>query len=78
VYPPEIAREFDPELSDLIGYAQHRPNLGNVEGQSASVLLRRDGIDGLAAIDALRPDQTEALARYVAEQEAARAGLIGG
>jgi ectoine hydroxylase-related dioxygenase (phytanoyl-CoA dioxygenase family) len=78
VYPPEIARTFDPDLAALVGYAQHRPNLGNVEGQCPSVLLRRDGIDGLAAIDALRPDQTEALASYVAEQEAARSGLIGG
>ena len=78
VYPPEIARSFDPELAALAGYAQHRPNLGNVEGQCPSVLLGRDDIDGLPAIDALRADQAEALATYVAEQEAARAGLIGG
>jgi ectoine hydroxylase-related dioxygenase (phytanoyl-CoA dioxygenase family) len=82
VYPPEIARTFDPELAALVGYAQHRPNLGNVEGQCPSVVLKREGIDHLAAIDALRPDQAAALADYVAEQEAtaaaARAGLIGG
>ncbi|QDC37236.1 phytanoyl-CoA dioxygenase family protein [Sphingobium fuliginis] len=78
VYPPEIARSFGPELAALVGYAQHRPNLGNVEGQCPSILLGRDEIDGLAALDALRPDQAEALAVYVAEQEAARAGLIGG
>lgn len=78
VYPPKIARSFDPELAALVGYAQHRPNLGNVEGQCPSILLRNGGIDNLPAIDALQPDQVEALARYVAEQEAARAGLMGG
>lgn len=78
VYPPAIAKRFDPDLAALVGYAQHRPNLGNVEGQCPSVLLTRDDIDGLAAIDALRPDQSLALADYVAEQEAARSGLIGG
>ncbi|WP_296615386.1 phytanoyl-CoA dioxygenase family protein [Sphingomonas sp.] len=78
VYPPDIARTFDPELAALVGYAQHRPNLGNVEGQCPSRLLREGTIDGIAAIDALRPDQEEALARYVAEQHAAGAGLLGG
>lgn len=78
IYPPEIARTFDPELAALVGYAQHRPNLGNVEGQCPSILLRGEGIDNLPAIDALRPDQAAALADYVAEQVAARAGLIGG
>lgn len=78
VYPPDVARHFDPELAALVGYAQHRPNLGNVEGQCPSVLLARDDLDNLAAIDALTSDQAEALDRYVAEQEAARAGLMGG
>jgi hypothetical protein len=78
VYPPEIACRFDPELAALVGYVQHRPNLGNVEGQCPSVLLTGGRLDGLAAIDALRPEQAEAIAAYVAEQEAARAGLIGG
>lgn len=84
VYPPEIASHFDPELAALVGYAQHRPNLGNVEGQCPSVLLGDGGIgrppmiDGLAAIDALLPEQAEALAAHVAEAEAARAGLLGG
>ena len=74
VYPPEIARSFDPELAALVGYAQHRPNLGNVEGQCPSILLARDDFDNLPAIDALNPDQAEALRLYVAEQEAAGAG----
>jgi ectoine hydroxylase-related dioxygenase (phytanoyl-CoA dioxygenase family) len=74
VYPPEVARTFDPELAALIGYAQHRPNLGNVEGQCPSVLLRGVPLDGLAAIDALLPEQAEAIADHVATQEAARGG----
>src|SRR5688572_22566469 len=39
-YPPEIARTFDPELAALVGYRQHRPNLGNFEGRCPSLLLR--------------------------------------
>jgi hypothetical protein len=78
VYPPAIARTFSPELAALVGYAQHRPNLGNVEGQDPSVLLRDDVGDHRAATDALRDDQVWALRVYVAEQEAARAGLTGG
>lgn len=78
VYPPEIARAFNPELAALVGYSQHRPNLGNVEGQCPSILLGGAGLDNLPAIDALHPAQAEALERYVAEQEAARAGLMGG
>lgn len=78
VYPPEVARNFDPDLAALVGYAQHRPNLGNVEGQCPSILLGRASLDDLAAVDALRPDQAEALERYVADQGAARAGLTGG
>jgi len=78
VYPPDIARHFDPELAALAGYAQHLPNLGNVEGQCPSILLRDGNLDNLAAIDALRPDQAAALRDYVATQEAARAGLLDG
>lgn len=78
IYPPAVARQFDPELAALVGYVQHRPNLGNVEGQCPSVLLTNENVDNLAAIDALTPEQTQALDRYVAEQEAARAGLMGG
>jgi hypothetical protein len=78
VYPPEIARRFAPDLAALVGYAQHRPNLGNVEGQCPSTLLWGERGDHPAATDALRPDQAEALRDYVAEQEAARAGLSGG
>ncbi|MBX3563601.1 MAG: phytanoyl-CoA dioxygenase family protein [Sphingomonas sp.] len=73
-YPPEVARDFDPELAALAGYAIHRPNLGNFEGQSPAVLLGDDLPAHLAAVDALRSDQTAALGDYVAGQtgEAAR------
>ncbi|WP_150290014.1 phytanoyl-CoA dioxygenase family protein [Sphingobium estronivorans] len=66
VYPPHVARTFDPELAALVGYAQHRPNLGNYEGQCPSVLLRDEVPAQLAATDSLRPDQAEALAAFVA------------
>jgi ectoine hydroxylase-related dioxygenase (phytanoyl-CoA dioxygenase family) len=66
VYPPEIAKSFEPELAALVGYSQHRPNLGNVEGQCPSMLLKSDLLEHPAATDALRPDQAEALAGFVA------------
>ena len=68
-YPPEIARGFSPELAALVGYRQHRPNLGNYEGQCPSVLLQPDIPDRFAATDALRPDQESLLADYVREQD---------
>jgi ectoine hydroxylase-related dioxygenase (phytanoyl-CoA dioxygenase family) len=61
-YPPEVARFFPPRLAELVGYRQHRPNLGNFEGRCPSILFdpanpgRR-----LAAADALLPDQAEAV-----------------
>ena len=68
VYPPQVARRFSPELAALVGYSQHRPNLGNVEGQCPSVLLRDHVPDHLPAIDALRPDQAEAALLFVRSQ----------
>ncbi len=67
-YPPGIARTFSPELAALAGYAQHRPNLGNYEGQCPSVLLHDDLPPHIGAIDALRPDQEEAVARFAAAE----------
>jgi hypothetical protein len=67
-YPPEIARAFDPELAALVGYVQHRPNLGNYEGQCPSLLLRNERPERIGAVDALRPDQAELVARFVKEQ----------
>jgi ectoine hydroxylase-related dioxygenase (phytanoyl-CoA dioxygenase family) len=68
VYPPAIARRFSPELAALVGYAQHRPNLGNVEGQCPSILLQDDVPAYLPAIDALRPDQAEAVDLFLRAQ----------
>jgi len=66
IYPPAIAKEFPRELTELLGYGIHRPNLGNYEGQSPSVLL--DGgeePDVLQAQDALTPDQAEFVAQVM-------------
>jgi len=68
VYPPQVARTFRPELAALVGYTQHRPNLGNVEGQCPSILLADHVPEHLPAIDALRPDQAEAAALFVRSQ----------
>ena len=68
VYPPQVARHFSPELAALVGYAQHRPNLGNIEGQCPSILLRDHVPDHLPAIDALRADQAEAAELFVRAQ----------
>lgn len=68
VYPPQVARNFSPELAAMVGYAQHRPNLGNVEGQCPSILLGGNVPDHLPAIDALRPDQAEAAAQFIQSQ----------
>jgi ectoine hydroxylase-related dioxygenase (phytanoyl-CoA dioxygenase family) len=68
VYPPAVARHFSPELASMVGYAQHRPNLGNVEGQCPSILLGDHVRDHLPAIDALRPDQAEAAELFIRSQ----------
>lgn len=68
VYPPAVARAFSPELAALVGYAQHRPNLGNVEGQCPSILLGDHVPDHLPAVDALRPDQAKAAALFIRSQ----------
>lgn len=68
-YPPEVARTFPPELAALVGYRQHRPNLGNFEGQCPSVLFAQQPGTPLGAIDALRPDQREVAEAWRSEQE---------
>lgn len=72
VYPPSVARRFSKELSALIGYQLHRPNLGNYEGQCPSILLGDEVADYLPAIDELRADQIEPLAEFKARQRAGR------
>jgi ectoine hydroxylase-related dioxygenase (phytanoyl-CoA dioxygenase family) len=57
-YPPEVAKEFPSELSDLAGYRLHRPNLGTYEGRCPSLLLHGDSADQ-GAVDGLRPEQEE-------------------
>jgi ectoine hydroxylase-related dioxygenase (phytanoyl-CoA dioxygenase family) len=69
-YPPAVARTFSPELAELAGYVQHRPNLGNYEGQCPSILLRDDALETVRATDALRPDQEQAVRDYAERQRA--------
>ncbi len=71
-YPPDVARTFPPELANLVGYRQHRPNLGNYEGQCPSVVLREHGDRPLGAIDALRPDQVVLVDAFAEGQRVAR------
>ena len=72
-YPPDVARAFAPELAALVGYRQHRPNLGNFEGCCPSVLLHDPPPALLRPADALRPDQVEAVDEHAALEAAALA-----
>lgn len=67
-YPPAVARHFPPDLAALVGYRQHRPNLGNYEGQCPSVLLADRPAGPLAAMDALLPDQRAQVDAFRREQ----------
>jgi ectoine hydroxylase-related dioxygenase (phytanoyl-CoA dioxygenase family) len=72
-YPPEIAARFDPKIAALIGYRQHRPNLGNFEGRCPSILLGGNAQRRIAAADALRPEQAEAVDAHAAAERLAAA-----
>ena len=72
-YPPAVACNFDPELAQLVGYVQHRPNLGNFEGQCPSILLKGEVPPRIGAIDALRPDQEVMLDDFARSE--ARTGI---
>lgn len=63
-YPPDIAGRFPRGLVELAGYVQHRPNLGNYEGQCPSLLLEGNGAIHHGATDALRPEQAAAVAAF--------------
>ena len=63
-YPPHIAKNFEPDLAELAGYTQHRPNLGNYEGQCPSTLLHDIVPDFPRATDALRVDQQAAVREF--------------
>jgi hypothetical protein len=65
-YPPEIARDFPPELQALVGYRRNRPNLGSYDGQCPSVLLGDAPPDFLGTIDEFAPAHEQALAAYLA------------
>jgi ectoine hydroxylase-related dioxygenase (phytanoyl-CoA dioxygenase family) len=69
-YPPATARRFSAELAGLVGYRQHRPNLGNVDGQCPSRMLADDPCDHVAAVDALTPEQEAMVASHVAQERA--------
>lgn len=71
-YPPSVARQFTPELAELAGYVQHRPNLGNYEGQCPSILLRDEIPSHPRATDSLRPDQQLAVASFARERRDGR------
>jgi hypothetical protein len=62
-YPPDVARQFDPDLSDLIGYRIHRPNLGNYEGRCPSTMLRSPDAK-VGAVDALGDEQHALIEAY--------------
>lgn len=73
-YPPDVARHFAPDLASLVGYCQHRPNLGNVEGRCPSELLH-GGSGGAGACDELRPGQAELIEAWLRGDLAAIAEL---
>lgn len=68
-YPPALARGFSPGLAALVGYVQHRPNLGNFEGQCPSLLLKGSLPERIGAVDSLRPDQEDLVAEFVRNQD---------
>jgi ectoine hydroxylase-related dioxygenase (phytanoyl-CoA dioxygenase family) len=71
-YPPAVARSFAKDLAELVGYVQHRPNLGNYEGQCPSILLSGEVPDFIQAVDALRPDQEEAVREFALSRHTCR------
>ncbi len=72
VYPPEVAKTFPKELSELVGYAIHRPNLGNYEGQSPAILFEDKREEFLPASDALRPEHKAILEQMLRARDATR------
>ena len=70
-YPPEIAKNFSPELQELIGYNVHRPNLGWVHGHNPKDLLTDENKEHLGAEDFLTDEQTDLLIAYKEDQNKA-------
>jgi ectoine hydroxylase-related dioxygenase (phytanoyl-CoA dioxygenase family) len=75
-YPPNLAKAFPPDLAALVGYRQHRPNLGNFEGQCPSILLGDHADRPLGAQDALRPDQQQMVEAYAQSQSEERTACL--
>jgi len=67
-YPPQVARRFSSKLAALAGYVQHRPNLGNFEGQCPSTLLTGGPELLTGPCDALLPEQAEMVEAYCRAQ----------
>ncbi len=67
-YPPEVAKDFSPELQHLIGYHVHRPNLGWVNGHDPIHLITKENLDHLGAEDFLTDNQKMLLEEYRAEK----------
>lgn len=73
-YPPEVAREFAPELAHLIGYRQDAPSLNQVDGRCPSELLRPVASNRPGPFaDRLTAEQTALIEGYNAMQIAFRA-----
>lgn len=71
-YPPEVARSFRPELTDLIGYRIHKPGLGCHEGHCPSVLLGEPDSAVSPWMDTLLPEQEQLAIQYREMQLAIR------
>lgn len=69
-YPPAVARDFPPDLQQLIGYRIHRPNLGGWNGQDPGILLSEPA-GPVPHVDALPPDIADELRAYYASSQAA-------
>lgn len=66
-YPPEVAKNFSPEIQKLIGYQIHMPNLGGYENHCPSVLLKGERPEILPAVDAF-PDSIQQIIDGMKEQ----------
>ena len=64
--PPEIAKHYPKDLQQLVGYVAHYPNLGWIEGQDPSVMLKKELQPYMPTIDLLPPE----LAQMVSDMRA--------
>ena len=63
--PPEIAKHFDKDLQDMLGYCVQRPNLGMYEGAEPNILFN-DKPEKTITQDRLTPEQNELIRLYYA------------